>query len=1105
MPTPEANESTSTSTSPPPYSLVALRNTNITELAAEEADSFKANVAIMTQDQCLDNGHHQANSNIRSTSDKVSDDLNNSKNSVVSNGVNISVQEFNVDVNREYSTDLVIVQNRTVDTDSSPTGEVLPSTSNPTTETPISDCVNSKDISEISVDNIDANKSELAGKNIVADMTVITHQNSSENMRDIIANSDKANKNNNSNESQLNRVEKYEKNGKSDINSRNANKTAGTRRVRKLIRSENVNECELEQIEDPIERLNKLRASITSALSEVKGVLKQYSTEQSLDEQNESAPSKQPPDDGPVRFRFVRKIRRRSVFSEDDETEIPKTTIDVTALPIIENKVIEELPNVSQESQISLSNQDLTNKNNGPAVSSNFEDIQKPIETNTSKSNINLLQKSEIESIADTKVPKDESGAMESENLKTTKEDSSINKIEVSAAVIATASEVPKTKNLKTKKILKKDRRASIAAVEISQLSSDQPPVPIELKTQRRPSDSGTLVKQTTRTKAKTGTEKTKIVSSRKAKTSPSSKTSGSSTTNPSQTVTTDEKASTTLSTTEDKHSSSTVDAAQILEPNAIVTEDSLKQTKPPISDASTQKTPPANAESMTIKKESVAAEINSSRTSPVITEVNLPQGTTLSTIKPSGQTTPVPAVSVTGNADVPQIAPKGTAINTPAESTDDKLSKPEQTSTTPISSSVNSETTETPTKITDASKSEVALAPEEVSTKVTSQKPSVVAAPTHLQQVLKSSAEDPTKVAIPNQDTLKSKQLLQTSKTTTATTTSSLAKVESSKSTSGPTVVPEVKTIQTNKQPKMSTEVKQIEVSKAASTTVKESKTMPTLGKVEANKNSKETEEKDKQMPTSGTLKKPTEPSTQIDKKTSDINETNSDETSNTETDVPLPQHVPKDAVAVKLNLPGQESVEELHRLEEQQDHKETTPPETPDTATATATEAAAAAPKKKRKAKRKVVIRRIKRKLSKDDTFLHQKETPAELEICEKEIEEKDLDEEPEEPIPDGPKQPKSCLKNRQFEIGDVVMYAEHYKKTQVRWKKAVVTERITSISYKLNIEGEERPAHISYIKKFTDRKVNFGGKEYLEIDYAQIEENEEKERNYSIWNLV
>ncbi|XP_034659177.1 vitamin K-dependent gamma-carboxylase isoform X3 [Drosophila subobscura] len=105
--------------------------------------------------------------------------------------------------------------------------------------------------------------------------------------------------------------------------------------------------------------------------------------------------------------------------------------------------------------------------------------------------------------------------------------------------------------------------------------------------------------------------------------------------------------------------------------------------------------------------------------------------------------------------------------------------------------------------------------------------------------------------------------------------------------------------------------------------------------------------------------------------------------------------------------------------------------------------------------------------------------------------------------EPVPAKPL--KSCLHVREYKIGDLVLYAERYRKTQVRWKRGRVLERITSISYKLEIEGKEVAAHVSYIKKYTGRKVRFGNKEYLEIDYEQVAEEERRAASYSIWNMV
>ncbi|EDX08826.1 GD13464 [Drosophila simulans] len=75
-----------------------------------------------------------------------------------------------------------------------------------------------------------------------------------------------------------------------------------------------------EKPEDVIERLNKLKARISGALSEVKGVLKQYSTEseaESAAEQTQATPAGDQA--APVSFRFVKKVRRRSYFDEAEE------------------------------------------------------------------------------------------------------------------------------------------------------------------------------------------------------------------------------------------------------------------------------------------------------------------------------------------------------------------------------------------------------------------------------------------------------------------------------------------------------------------------------------------------------------------------------------------------------------------------------------------------------------------------------------------------------------------------------------------------------------------------------------------------------------------
>ncbi|KAH8324656.1 hypothetical protein KR067_006466, partial [Drosophila pandora] len=167
---------------------------------------------------------------------------------------------------------------------------------------------------------------------------------------------------------------------------------------------------------------------------------------------------------------------------------------------------------------------------------------------------------------------------------------------------------------------------------------------------------------------------------------------------------------------------------------------------------------------------------------------------------------------------------------------------------------------------------------------------------------------------------------------------------------------------------------------------------------------------------------------------------------------------------------------------------------------------------PKKVRKVKKKVIIKRQKRRLSIGDTFFLQPEpeepTIPEIETIERAIAYvTDDEEESEAPAEEKvePEPRKSCLHVREYKIGDLVLYAERYRKTQVRWKRGRVLERITSISYKLEIEGKEVPAHVSYIKKYTGRKVRFGGKEYLEIDYEQVAEEERRAASYSIWNMV
>uniref|UniRef100_A0A1I8M3W1 Uncharacterized protein n=1 Tax=Musca domestica TaxID=7370 RepID=A0A1I8M3W1_MUSDO len=183
----------------------------------------------------------------------------------------------------------------------------------------------------------------------------------------------------------------------------------------------------------------------------------------------------------------------------------------------------------------------------------------------------------------------------------------------------------------------------------------------------------------------------------------------------------------------------------------------------------------------------------------------------------------------------------------------------------------------------------------------------------------------------------------------------------------------------------------------------------------------------------------------------------------------------------------------------------------------------AGAAKPKKVRKVKNKVIIKRQKRKLSISDSsfFGHnvsnEEPTNTEVETLEKPIayvtddEEDEAEPEEAQKVEEEKKPLKSCINKKEYNIGDDVLYGERYRRnTQIRWRRGRVKEKITSISYLIDIDGIEVSSHINYLKKYTGRKVQFGGKEYLEIDYEQLAEDEERaerarRRSYSIWNMV
>lgn len=197
-------------------------------------------------------------------------------------------------------------------------------------------------------------------------------------------------------------------------------------------------------------------------------------------------------------------------------------------------------------------------------------------------------------------------------------------------------------------------------------------------------------------------------------------------------------------------------------------------------------------------------------------------------------------------------------------------------------------------------------------------------------------------------------------------------------------------------------------------------------------------------------------------------------------------------------------------------------------ESSTSQGSEEIAEKPKKERKIKKKVIIKRQKRRLSIGDNFFHPaaSEEPqnTEVETLEKAIsyvtdddggeEENSEDEDEKKKAQEKEeleKKPlKSCIMQKVYNIGDEVLFAERFKKTQIKWRRGRIKERITSISYLLDIDGKDVSSHINYLKKFTGRKVSFGGKEYLEIDYEQLAEEEEKaeklqRRTYSIWNMV
>ncbi|XP_037948087.1 uncharacterized protein MAL13P1.304 [Teleopsis dalmanni] len=141
--------------------------------------------------------------------------------------------------------------------------------------------------------------------------------------------------------------------------------------------------------ESALEKLNRLRARISGALSEVKGVLKQYSTETEAESDNtldnKNLLESKKVDDGPVQFRFVKKVRRRSFFNEADEDAVKtvaennatETKTEAMNSEIVSNKSAEEIKpiNINEDSQDSESDnllkQNDENNNEAKTVSEN--------------------------------------------------------------------------------------------------------------------------------------------------------------------------------------------------------------------------------------------------------------------------------------------------------------------------------------------------------------------------------------------------------------------------------------------------------------------------------------------------------------------------------------------------------------------------------------------------------------------------------------------------------------------------------------------------------------------------------------------------------------
>ncbi|EDW31162.1 GL20736 [Drosophila persimilis] len=315
-----------------------------------------------------------------------------------------------------------------------------------------------------------------------------------------------------------------------------------------------------EKPEDVIERLNKLKARISGALSEVKGVLKQYSTESEAEAAGEkwlgppASPSPKPAAESesgaagtaagtpPVTFRFVSKVRRRSYFDEaEEEKEEQEQEKEATKEDVRENHVPKpatDLKEQKDEPKTAERQENSTEikptKTEEPATKSQDEGLKasaassEPPPVNGEPSKAKVPEKSKAQAKMDflakvqselraksVKEPKQSprASATPEETLtpaepahKPTEEPTPTAIALPNESATQPAAKLDAPASVKTVKTVKKKvvvkakvnpRRASIAAVEPSKIKIEPAVEQIDaLIAQRRPSDSEAIVKR---------------------------------------------------------------------------------------------------------------------------------------------------------------------------------------------------------------------------------------------------------------------------------------------------------------------------------------------------------------------------------------------------------------------------------------------------------------------------------------------------------------------------------------------------------------------------------------------------------------------------------